>query len=89
MRKYKVYLFRSPECIRGWLAYLKFMGYNPPTVTVEVEAESGSKAKNKAVTMANKGFKGIKIVDTDYDDSLYGLNNHPDIKLIIENLMRK
>lgn len=67
MKTYQVYLYRSPNCIRGWLAYLLHQG--PPSqeelVTVEIEASDGAKAKNAAITAANRGFAGVKVIRID------------------------
>ena len=64
MARHKVYLCYAPECIRGWLAYkdLSCVGWSGPDVVVSVEAETGAKAKNKAITAANNGFEGVEIL---------------------------
>ena len=57
--RHTVYLFRLPNCVRGWLAYLT-LGCETDlycTVKVRVEAESGAKAKNKAITMINRALR--------------------------------
>ena len=56
MKEYTVYLFKAPECIRGWLAYLstyKYVSSNPDRI-ITVKAENGSKARNIAITLINK-----------------------------------
>ena len=83
MKKYNVQLFRAPRCIRGWLAYLKDTGQNA-TVIVEVMAETGVKAKNSAITAANNAFRGLKIISKNYTDPLWGLNNFPVTKTLVE-----
>jgi len=57
MKKYKVFLFRSPECIRGWLAYVdtSVLSYgSKPDKIIEIEGKNASDAKNKAITLINK-----------------------------------
>lgn len=83
MKKYSVQLFRAPNCIRGWLSYLKHTDQNP-TVTVEIMAETGAKAKNSAITAANNAFRGVKIISKNYSDPLWGLDLFPDVKATIE-----
>jgi len=62
-RTFKVYLFRAPNCIRGWLSYVRLHPRSgEPTVTVELEATSSAVAKNAAITMANAGFVGLKVL---------------------------
>jgi hypothetical protein len=80
MKIHTVYLYRSPDCIRGWLSYLHPEHARRCTFTVEVEAETGPKAKNKAITCANNGFEGVKIVGRNFDDKLWGINNYPELK---------
>lgn len=75
---FKVHLYRDPRCIRGWLSYLR-PSTNRPTVVVEVEAESGAKAKNKAITLANKDFVGLRVIRKNYADPLWGIHNFPDL----------
>uniref|UniRef100_A0A6M3J329 Uncharacterized protein n=1 Tax=viral metagenome TaxID=1070528 RepID=A0A6M3J329_9ZZZZ len=87
MKTFTVYLFRAPECIRGWLAYLR-PEHSRCTITVSVKAENGTKAKNKAITCANKGFKGIEVIGGNYDDKIFGLNNFPELKKYVEDLNR-
>ena len=81
--KYTVYLFRYPECRRGWLAYLGAEHSKNFTVAVGVEAENGSKAKNKAITAANNWFHGVDIVEKGYGNKLWGLENFHDIEYAI------
>jgi hypothetical protein len=59
-RRFMVYLYYAPECIRKWLAYVQRQ--SPETVQVEVWAETGAKAKNAAITLANKRFSGAKFL---------------------------
>lgn len=79
MKEHTVYLFRSPDCIRGWLSYLETTYKDRATVTVKVLAESGPKAKNKAITAANNGFEGVEIVKKNYFDKLWGISNFPEL----------
>jgi len=79
MKKYTVYLYRDPDCIRGWLAYLKDSSSSRATLKVSVEAESGQKAKNKAITLVNLGLDNLEILKVNYDDKLWGLNNFPEL----------
>jgi len=80
MKIYTVYLYYSPDGIRGWLSYLKQpYRVNKATVTVKVEAETGPKAKNKAITCANNGFAGVEIISKNYDDELWGISNYPEL----------
>lgn len=83
MKKYRVQLFRAPNCIRGWLSYLKYTGQKC-TVIVEIMAETGAKAKNSAITAANNAFRGVKITGKNYSDSLWGLDLFPDVKANVE-----
>lgn len=79
--KRTVYLYRSPECIRGWLAYLKLPGYSGCTVVVEIEAKDGPDAKNRAVTAANNGWKGVTIVKIQRNTgSIWDADKFPDLK---------
>jgi hypothetical protein len=79
-----VYLYRAPDCIRGWLSYVTKPDNGVCSVTVKVMALDGPKAKNKAITLANAGFKDLEIIDVNYDDSVWGLDNYPDIKEIVD-----
>lgn len=60
--RFHVYLYRSDDCIRGWLAYRKNESGHSCTVEVVVESTSGEKAKNAAITAANQGFEGCTVV---------------------------
>ena len=80
MKKYTVYLFRSPDCIRGWLAYIKTSYNDRATFKVLLSAENGAKAKNKAITAANNGFIGVEIVGKNFTDKLWGINKFPELK---------
>ena len=80
MKKYTVYLFRSPDCIRGWLAYINPTYGNRATFRVSLDAESGATAKNKAITAANNNFEGVEILGRNFDDKLWGINNFPELK---------
>lgn len=82
MTLYTVYLFHCTDCIRGWLAYLT--DQDNATIAVKVEAESGSKAKNKAITLANRGFIGLKIVYKNYDRGYWAINNYPELKEMLD-----
>ena len=79
MKEYTVYLFRSTDCKRGWLAYIEPTYCDRATFTVQVEAESGPKAKNQAITAANNNFEGVKIIGKNFDDKLWGINNFPEL----------
>jgi len=80
MKEYTVYLFRSPDCIRGWLAYIKpGVDETQATFAVKVKAENGPKAKNKAITAANNNFEGVEIIGKNYNDNLWGINNFPEL----------
>ena len=81
-KTYTVHLYRAPECIRGWLAYIRDH-QNDATFIVQVEAESGAKAKNAAITAANNEFKGVKIVGCGYSDDLWGLDRFPELKRFV------
>lgn len=76
-----VFLFKAPDCIRGWLAYLRNEN-NRYTLKVSVKSENGSKAKNKAITLANKDFSSddLKILKLNFSDNLWGVNNFPQLK---------
>lgn len=80
MRQYTVYLYRAPDCTRCWLAYLTpDETRHRATFHVKLEAKNGADAKNKAITRANKQFDGLEIMQKNYDDSLWGINNFPDL----------
>lgn len=59
--RFKVFLYRSDTCIRGWMAY-RGHEHSGCTVEVMIEATSGEKAKNAAITAANRGFEGCQVV---------------------------
>lgn len=80
MKLYNVYLFRAPDCIRGWLAYVHPEHAKSATLTVRLYAENGAKAKNKAITMANQNFEGLEIVGKNFNDRTFGINNFADLK---------
>lgn len=77
---YTVYLFKSPECIRGWLSYIEPSYSERATFKVSLKAENGPKAKNKAITLANKGFEGLDIIARNYDDEIWGINKFSELK---------
>ena len=79
MKKYTVYLYRSPNCVRGWLAYLRPEHAITATFTVDLWEFSGAKAKNRAITLANKGFRGLEIVGRNFDHKIWGINNFPEL----------
>ena len=57
MKKYKVFLFRDKNCVRGWLAYVDtnvLSSASKPDRIIEIEGKNASDAKNKAITLANK-----------------------------------
>lgn len=60
-RPFRVFLFRAPGYIRGWFAYVA-RDHGHCTVEVEVEALTSAKAKNAAITAANKNFEGCKVI---------------------------
>lgn len=80
-----VYLYKSPDCIRGWLSYLK-PSSSSYTISIIVESETRQKAKNKAITCANNGFKNCKIQKIDYDHRLWGVKNFPELKKQLDGL---
>ena len=80
MSNYAVYLFKAPECIRGWLAYLRLEHAKDATMTVLISAKNGADAKNRAQTAANNGFKGVEILKCNYTHSLFGIDNFPELK---------
>jgi hypothetical protein len=82
MKEYNVYLYRAPECIRGWLAYLR--NESTPTICVRLEAESGAKAKNKAQTLANKGFEGLQILSIPITNTMWDIGNFPELHYLLE-----
>lgn len=84
MKIYDVYLLYSPECIRGWLAYIKTT--SEPTMHVRVCAETGAKAKNKAITMANKEMKNLDIVKINYDSGFWAANKHAKLMELLSDL---
>ena len=86
MKTYIVYLYRSPDCIRGWLAYIQPGDGNRATFKVMVDAETGARAKNKAITTANKGFPGVRIIACNLTDELWGVNNFPELKQYIKRV---
>lgn len=81
--EYDVFLFRAPDCIRGWLAYVS-KDSSTPTVTVRVKAESGAKAKNKAITLANKGFKDLQIICIPRTSGIWDIDNFPELAYLKE-----
>jgi hypothetical protein len=76
-------LFRSPNCIRGWLAYISDEYGDRATFKVVVKAENGAKAKNRAITSANKGFKDVEVIGKNFTDKIWGINNFQDLKEFI------
>ena len=89
-KEYIVYLYRSPNSIRGWLSYIKpAHGYEKKAiVTIKLDAETDSKAKNRTITEANKNFLNVRIIALNYDDEVWGLNNFLDIRDQIEALTK-
>ena len=83
MKQYTVYLFRYPECRRGWLAYLGQDHSKNFTVAVVVEADTGAKAKNMAITASNNYFHGVEIVKKGYSHQIWGLENFHDVEYVI------
>ena len=77
MKLYQIKLYRAPECIRGWLAYIK--SDSDFTLLVNVHSETGAKAKNKAITLANNSFDELDIVSFNCN-GIWGVDKHPDIK---------
>ena len=80
MKKYRVFLFKSPNCIRGWLAYVDTSMCDRATFAVEVTAENASKAKNMAITSANNGSPNVGIVRRNHTDEPWGINNFPELE---------
>lgn len=88
MKEFIVYLFKSPDCIRGWLSYIK--NYNDRfTLKVLVKEINGQAAKNKAITAVNNGFNGFKILEINYTADIWGVNNFPDLKKEIDSIVKK
>jgi hypothetical protein len=83
--KFTVYLFYAPDCRRNWLAYTGPSHARHATLHVEVEEVSGTKAKNKAITLANRGFVGLKITHKNYFNKVFGLVNYPDLLEVLGN----
>jgi hypothetical protein len=80
-KEYKVYLYKSPDCIRGWLAYVKEDSLSrKATFKIKVKAENGQKAKNKAITSANNGFQGVEILARNFTDEIWGIDKFPELK---------
>lgn len=84
LKKYTVYLFRATDCKRGWLAYVQPCHGDRATLVVTIEAESGAKAKNKAITAANNDFEGVDIVGHNLTDDLWGIKNFPELEKFIK-----
>lgn len=84
MEDHMVYLFYSPDCRRNWLAYKKTSYINRATILVKVKAESGSSAKNKAITAANNRFDGVEIIKKNFDDKLWGINAYPELSYLAQ-----
>ena len=80
MKTYTVYLYRAPDCKRGWLAYIEPTYSNRATFIVSLKAENGPKAKNAAITAANNNFKGVEIIDWNNTDMIWGLNMFPELQ---------
>ena len=81
MMTYRVYLYKTPRTVRGWLAYVRPHPYSgEATVTVLIDAKSAADAKNKAITQANKGFVGTMVVGKNMNkDDFWGLPNFPEV----------
>ena len=79
VKKYRVFLFKSPNCIRGWLAYIDTPMCDRATFAVDLDAESAQKAKNAAITAANNGFTGVEIVQRNHTDEIWGINNFTEL----------
>ena len=86
MKEFIVYLYRAPDCIRGWLAYLRPYDKKQATLSVIICAEDGPKAKNKAITSVNHGFTGLEIVSYNHTGDIWGINNFPELK---EQLLKR
>lgn len=84
-KEFTVYLFRAPGCIRGWLSYVRTCDLSSdPTLTVKLKAASSAKAKNRAITLANQGFKELQIVAVNRDPaSHWNITNFPDIEKLL------
>lgn len=80
-KKYIVYLFRAEDCKRKWLAYLK-NETGDFTLKIVVYAETGAKAKNKAITLANKNFENVEILEKNYTHHLWGIDNFPALNFL-------
>ena len=86
MKPYTVYLFHCKDPTVGWLAYMAPNNRHSATVTVEIEAKSASDAKKCAILLANRGFVGLKILDKNYNDKHWGINNYPELWKMMERL---
>lgn len=80
MTNYIVYLYKDPDCIRGWLAYIRPGSPKTATLTVAISANNTENAKHKAITAALHGFKGVEIIGYNHTDSLWGIDNFPELK---------
>lgn len=83
LKDFNVYLYKcnDPGMKRnGWLAYREEPSSDGFTLMISIKAENSQQAKSKAIKSANNGFAGAKILKRNYHHSLWGLNNHPEIK---------
>lgn len=84
MKKFRVYLYRGTNYVRGWIGYVKKDSLSSKaTFQVEVEAEDSSKAINKAISSANNGFKEVTIVGVNFEDHIWGIRKFPELEKYI------
>lgn len=79
MKSFIVYLFRAPECKRGWLSYVGHEHARDATLHVVLEAETAKKAKNTAITLANQDFADLVITKKNFDHRCFGIKNFPEL----------
>jgi len=77
MKHHQVYLYYAPECIRKWLAYTTNQGHE--TTRVKIIATSGAKAKNAAITSANKRFSGVEVLYVNDTGDRTAIGNYPEL----------
>lgn len=76
---FTIYLFRGDHFTRNWRAYIHAPEPERATVVIKVKDWYIFKAKQQAITIANKGFRSGIIVSVNYTDPQWGINNYPDL----------